>query len=78
MRRVDEHLDLDAVRLLSTFMSACRDLSAHLDLLTAFGPNATDQVARNLWLVDELQERVQAAWLDYREHVRRTGAATEG
>ncbi len=64
-------LDLDAVRLLSTWMSARRDLSAHLDLLTAFGPSASEQVGRNLQLVDELQTRDHHAWLGYRSHMLR-------
>jgi hypothetical protein len=71
---VDDALDLDAVRLLSLWLSARRDLTAHLDLLTAFGPSATEQVARNLQLVDQLHSRDHDAWLDYRRHVqRRTG-----
>ncbi len=75
---VDDALDLDAVRLLSRWMSARRDLSAHLDLLTAFGPSATAQVTRNLRLVDELHERDHEAWLAYREHVLRRGAGSMG
>lgn len=72
---MDDALDLDAVRLLSLWLSARRDLTAHLDLLTAFGPSATEQVSRNLGLVDELHSRDHAAWLEYRRHVqRRTGA----
>ncbi len=72
---MDDALDLDAVRLLSLWLSARRDLTAHLDLLTAFGPSATEQVTRNLPLVDELHARDHDAWLAYRRHVeRRTGA----
>jgi hypothetical protein len=66
---MDDALDLDAVRLLSAWLSARRDLSAHLDLLTAFGPNAPAQVARNLRLVDGLQGKDHTAWLAYRNHV---------
>ena len=66
---MDDALDLDAVRLLSSWLAARRDLSAHLDLLTAFGPSATDQVARNLRLVDDLQGKDQSAWLAYRNHL---------
>lgn len=62
-------LDLDAVRLLSVWLTARRDLTAHLELLTAFGPSATEQVSRNLALVDQLHDRDHAAWLDYRRHV---------
>ena len=71
---MDGALDLDAVRLLSLWLSARRDLTAHLDLLTAFGPNAADQVARNLALVDDLHARDHDAWLAFRAHVQRRGA----
>jgi len=66
---MDERLDLDAVRLLSLWMSARADLTAHLDLLTAFGPYAAEQVARNLALIDGLQETSHRSWLAYRNHV---------
>ena len=66
---MDERLDLDAVRLLSAWLSARRDLTAHLELLTAFGPHAAEQVARNLWLVDDLQEKAYVAWIAYRSYV---------
>lgn len=75
---VGEPLDLDAVRLLSAWMSARRDLSAHLDLLTAFGPSATEQVTRNLPLVDELHARDHEAWLAYRLYVLRRSAGSAG
>lgn len=75
---MDDALDLDAVRLLSAWMSARRDLSAHLDLLTAFGPSATEQVARNLRLVDELHSKDHEAWLAYRSHVLRRSAGSFG
>lgn len=75
---MEDPLDLDAVRLLSTWLSARRDLSAHLDLLTSFGPSATDQVARNLWLIDDLQNRAHEAWAAYRDHVVRRSAGSPG
>lgn len=68
---MDDALDLDAVRLLSVWLAARRELTAHLDLLTAFGPSATEQVSRNLALVDELHTRDHEAWLAYRRHVER-------
>ncbi|HEU0101520.1 MAG TPA: hypothetical protein VFR07_04310 [Mycobacteriales bacterium] len=68
---MDDALDLDAVRLLSAWLSARRDLSAHLDLLTAFGPSAAEQLARNLRLVDELHGKDHSTWLAYRNHVLR-------
>lgn len=75
---MDDALDLDAVRLLSLWLSARRDLTAHLDLLTAFGPSATAQVERNLLLVDDLHARDHAGWLAYREHVLRRSAGSLG
>jgi hypothetical protein len=74
--RVDQPLDLDAVRLLSSWLSARRDLTAHLDLLTAFGPNAHEQVTRNLGLVERLHDRDHEAWLAYRAHVLRRSAGS--
>lgn len=73
---MDDALDLDAVRLLSSWMSARRDLSAHLDLLTAFGPSATAQVTRNLRLIDALHTKDHEAWLAYRAHVLRRSAGS--
>ena len=64
-------LDLDAVRLLSAWLVARRDLTAHLDLLTGYGPEATDQVARNVELLDRLHGQDHQAWLAYRDHVLR-------
>lgn len=75
---MEEPLDLDAVRLLSSWLSARRDLSAHLDLLTAFGPSATEQVSRNLRLVDDLHARDHDSWLAYRRHVECFGAGAAG
>ena len=75
---MDDALDLHAVGLLSLWMSARRDLGAHLDLLTAFGPGATGQVERNLLLVDDLHARDHAGWLAYREHVLRRSADSLG
>jgi len=67
--RMEQRLDLDAVRLLSKWLSARGEVTAHLDLLTAFGPNAAEQVARNLALVERLQEQSHAAWRAYRDYV---------
>lgn len=75
---MDDALDLDAVRLLSTWMAARRDLTAHLDLLTAFGPSATDQVSRNLRLIDDLQGKDQAAWSSCRDHMVRRATDAQG
>lgn len=69
---VDDALDLDAVRLLSAWLSARNDLTAHLDLLTSFGPCAADQVARNLVLIDGLQAKDAQRWEAYRSHLLRS------
>ena len=69
MGHMEQRLDLDAVRLLSLWLSARGEVTAHLDLLTAFGPNAAEQVARNIALLDSLQEQSHAAWRDYRAYV---------
>lgn len=66
---MDDALDLDAVRLLSAWLSARRDLTAHLDLLTAFGPSATEQVQRNFRLVERLERASAERWSAYRAHV---------
>lgn len=68
---MDERLDLDAERLLSGWVAARHDLSAQLDELTAVGPHAEQQVARQLWLLDDLQEQEYAAWIAYRSYVLR-------
>lgn len=73
---MEQPIDLDAVRLLSSWMSARRDLTAHLDLLTAFGPNASEQVARNLALVQRLTDREHDAWTAYRTYVLRSSAGS--
>lgn len=75
---MDDALDLDAARLLSTWLVARRDLTAHLDLLTAFGLRATDQVSRNLRLVDDLQGKDQAAWSSCRDHLVRRATDARG
>jgi hypothetical protein len=62
-------LDLDAVRLLSLWFQARRDLQAHLELFTAFGPSATEQISRNLGLVERLEDEAHARFLAFREHL---------
>jgi hypothetical protein len=64
-------LDLDAVRLLSLWFQARRELQAHLELFTAFGPSATEQIARNLSLVERLEEEAHARFLAFRNHLDR-------
>lgn len=71
---MDEPRDLDAIRLLSAWMSAKRDVQAHLDLLTAYGPHAEPQIARNLGLLEGLEQHAGLAFERYREHVLRRRA----
>ena len=71
---VDEEMDIDAVRLLSAWLSARRDVQAHLDLLSGFGPHAEPQIARNLTLIQELEGHARLAFQNYRDHVVRRRA----
>jgi hypothetical protein len=71
---VDEPIDLDAVRLLSAWMSARREVQSHLDVLIGFGPHAEPQVARNLALLEQLEAHARLAFRNYRDHVVRRRA----
>lgn len=64
-------LDLDGVRLLSLWFQARRDLQAHLELFTGFGPSATEQISRNLLLVERLEQESHARFLSFRDHLQR-------
>lgn len=64
-------LDLDAVRLLSLWFQARRELQAHLELFTAFGPSATEQISRNLLLVERLETEAHARFLSFRDHLQK-------
>ena len=64
-------LDLDAVRLLSLWFQARRELQAHLELFTAFGPSATEQISRNLPLVGRLEEEAHTRFVAFRDHLTR-------
>lgn len=68
-------MDLDAVRLLSAWMSTRRDVQAHLDLLIGFGPRAESQIARNLAMLEQLESDASQAFRRYRDHVRSRPAA---
>lgn len=63
-------MDIDAVRLLSAWLSSRRDVQAHLDLLIGFGPHAESQIARNLGLLEQLEADAGEAFARYRDHVR--------
>lgn len=67
-------MDRDAIRLLSAWMSARRDVQAHLELLTAFGPHAEAQIARNIALIEQLEAHTRLAFHHYRDHVLRRRA----
>ncbi len=69
-----EPLDLDAVRLLSAWLSARRDVQAHLDLLIGFGPSAEPQIAANLALLERLETGATLAFRTYRDYVLRRRA----
>jgi hypothetical protein len=64
-------LDLDAVRLLSLWFQARRELQAHLELFTAFGPSATEQISRNVVLVSRLEQEAHLRFLAFRDHLHR-------
>ena len=70
-------MDLDAVRLLSAWLSSRRDVQAHLDLLIGFGPRAESQIARNLGLLEQLETDARQAFTRYRDHVRSRPAARQ-
>ena len=72
---MDDPLDLDAVRLLSAWLSSRRDVQAHLDLLIGFGPRAESQIARNLGLLEQLEADAGEAFARYCAHVRSRPAA---
>lgn len=65
--------DLDAVRLLSLWFQARRELQAHLELFTAFGPSATEQISRNLELVERLEHEAHVRFVAFRQHLAGVG-----
>ena len=66
-------VDLDAVRLLSLWFQARRELQAHLELFTAFGPSATEQISRNLELVTRLEHEAHVRFVAFRQHLVAVG-----
>ena len=69
-------LDLDAVRLLSLWFQGRRELQAHLELFTAFGPSATEQIARNLPLVERLEAEAHTRFVAFRDHLHEVKGRT--
>ena len=67
--------DRETTRLLAAWLLALRDVQAHVEVFTAFGPTATTQVARNAALMDRLQADLRAAWAAYVRHMDQPGAA---
>jgi hypothetical protein len=67
--------DREAVRLLSAWRVALRDLATQADHLTAFGPAAVSNVRARDALLTELHEEVQRTFAAWREHGRAAPSA---
>jgi len=63
--------DLGAVRRLSAWRSAVRDLDEHVGGLTSFGPRAVQRVSTNLDVLEALEDRAHAAFRDLAGYLRR-------
>ena len=62
-------MDLAAIRLLSRWMSAQRELSELLEQSTAVGPRAEERVRGRLGALQELDAQARAALQAYAAHV---------
>lgn len=62
--------DLGAVRRLSAWRSAVRDLDEHMGGLTSFGPRAVERVRSDLDVVEALEGRAHAAFCDLADYLR--------
>jgi hypothetical protein len=62
--------DLGAVRRLSAWRSAVRDLDEHVGHVTSFGPRAVDRVALDLDTLEELERRAHATFCDLASYLR--------
>ena len=62
--------DLGAVRRLSAWRSAVRDLDEHVGGLTSFGPRAVQRVNSDLDVLEALESRAHAAFRDLVEYLR--------
>jgi hypothetical protein len=63
--------DLGAVRRLSAWRSAVRELDEHVGGLTSFGPRAVERVSTNLDVLETLEGRAHAAFCDLTGYLRR-------
>ena len=70
--------DLGAVRRLSAWRSAVRDLDDQVGTLTSFGPRAVQRVGADLELLEALEERAHAAFRDLASYLRTAARTTAG
>lgn len=68
-RRVDVQ-DLGAVRRLSAWRSAVRDLDEQVGELTSFGPRAVERVASRLDQLEALEDRAHATFGELAAYLR--------
>jgi hypothetical protein len=71
MRTVDVQ-DLGAVRRLSAWRSAVRDLDEHVGTLTSFGPRAVERVAGDLDRLEALEGQAHASFRELAAYLRST------
>ena len=62
--------DLGAVRRLSAWRSAVRDLDDHVRSLTSFGPRAVESVSRDLDRIEVLEAIAHEAFRDLATYLR--------
>lgn len=62
--------DLGAVRRLSAWRSAVRDLDEHVGGVTSFGPRAVERVGAELDELEELEGRAHAAFRELASYLR--------
>jgi hypothetical protein len=69
---VDTGQDVGAVRRLSAWRTAARELDEYVGQLVVVGPLATDRVSEHIELVAMLEEQAHQAFRDLRDYVRRS------
>ncbi len=62
--------DLGAVRRLSAWRSAVREMDEQVGVLTSFGPRAVQRVGSDLEVLEALEERAHAAFRDLASYLR--------
>jgi hypothetical protein len=65
--------DLGAVRRLSAWRSAVRDLDEHVASVTSFGPRAVERVRSDLDVLEALEGRAHTAFCDLTSYLRSQG-----